>query len=147
MSNEEHPRLNPNTTWRVNYLTRVSAKYKRPGLAKMYVTVLDGKGQSAPGVKVRFDTEPSVGIIYAHLNVWGLTNERGYVEWRHLGRQSPTRYRMFMEEDEIALIENIRTDLGNEYLIDPRTGKIIRYIPVNRPGVYSYRIEVAHKSE
>jgi len=80
-----------------------------------------------------------LGIAYDHPNVFGLTNENGYLEWDHLG--VPTRYLLWMEDDEIPLIENIRTDLGNEYC--RAEGMIGGWRPVNRPGIYSYRIEIS----
>jgi len=142
MSELIEPKVNPNPTWKVNRTERLSACDNRPGLKKIYVTVLDDKGEPLPGVKVRFDTEPSEGIAYDHPNVWGVTDENGYLEWDHFG--VPTRYRLWMEEDEEPLIENIRTDLGNEYCRPP--GSIFRgWRPVNRPGIYSYRIEIQRK--
>lgn len=139
---EEHPRVNPNSAWKVNIKERVSACDNRPGLKKIYVTVLGDKGDPLRGVKVRFETEPSEGIAYDHRDIWGLTDENGYIEWNHLG--IPTRYVLFMEDDEAPLIWNIRTDLGNEYC-SQRAGYLPSYIPVNRPGIYSYRIEVQRK--
>ena len=88
---------------------------------------------------MRFDVEPGRGIAYDHPNVWGVTDEKGNVVWTHLG--TPTRYMIWMEREEDALLENIRTDLGNEYC--RVEGRILGgWRPVNRPGVYSYRIEV-----
>jgi hypothetical protein len=72
--------------------------------------------------------------------VWGYTNERGYIEWDHLG--VPTRYVLFMGDDAIPLIENIRTDLGNEYCKPPGASAWSGNVPVNRPGIYSYRFEI-----
>lgn len=136
------PKVNSNTTWLVKSITRLSACDNRPGLKKIYVTVLDERGEPLRGVKVRFDTEPSYGIAYDHMDVWGLTNGDGYLEWDHLG--VPTRYMLWMEKDENPLIENIRTDLGNEYCCPP--GSIIGcWRPINRPGIYSYRIEIQKK--
>ncbi len=140
----EYPKVNPHATWKVNSTDRRSACENRPGLKKIYVTVLDDKGAPLEGIKVRFDVEPSKGIAYDHPNVWGETDERGCVVWNHLG--VPTRYMLFMEDDETPLIENIRTDFGNEYCRAP--GRILGgWRPVNRPGVYSYRIEVQRKGE
>jgi hypothetical protein len=137
----EEPEVLPNTTWKVNTKERVSACDNRPGLKKIYVTVLDDKNVPLPGVKVRFDTEPSEGIAYDHPNVWGLTNEQGVVEWDHLG--VPTRYRLWMGDEEDPLVTNIRTDLGNEYCYI--NGRATSWRPVNRPGIYSYRIEIQRK--
>jgi len=140
----EEPKINPNLTWKVNSITRLSACDNRPGLKKIYVTVLDDRGEPLQGVKVRFDVEPSQGIAYDHMNVWGGTNESGYLEWDHLG--VPTRYVLWMEDDETSLVENIRTDLGNEYCCPP--GSVVGcWRPINRPGIYSYRIEIQQKGE
>ncbi len=139
----EEPEVHPNPTWKVNTKERLSACDNRPGLKKIYVTVLDDRGEPLRGVKVRFDTEPSEGIAYDHSNVWGMTNEQGYVEWNHLG--VPTRYRLWMEDDDEPLVENIRTDLGNEYCYIG--GMPTSWRPVNRPGIYSYRIEIQRKGE
>jgi len=138
----EEPKVNPNVAWKVNSITRLSACDNRPGLKKIYVTVLDERGEPLHGVKVRFDTEPSEGIAYDHMDVWGLTGESGYLEWDHLG--VPTRYVLWMESDETALVENIRTDLGNEYCCPQGAGSC-SWRPVNRPGIYSYRIEIQRK--
>ena len=140
------PKVNPNPTWKVNKKERLSACDNRPGLKKIYVTVLDEKGLPLRGIKVHFDTEPNEGIAYDHPNVWGLTDENGYLEWDHLG--VPTRYRLWMEDDDTPLVENIRTDLPNEYC-KPGVfeGWIGGWRPVNRPGVYSYRFEIQRKGE
>lgn len=147
MSNERpvEPKVNPNPAWKVNVKERLSACDNRPGLKKIYVTVLDDKGEPLGGIKVRFDVESSQGIAYDHPNVWGLTDENGYLEWNHLG--VPTRYMLWMEDDEDPLVENIRTDLGYEYC---RTGTRRQpggWRPINKPGVYSYKIEVQRKGE
>lgn len=139
----EEPEVNPNTTWKVNTKERLSACDNRPGLKKIYVTVLDDRGEPLRGAKVYFDTEPSEGIAYDHLNIWGLTNEDGYLVWDHLGK--PTRYRLWMENDDEPLVENIRTDLGNEYCYI--NGIRVSWRPVNRPGIYSYLIEIQRKGE
>jgi hypothetical protein len=140
----EEPKVDANNpTWKVTNTERVSACDNRPGLKKIYVTVLDDKGAPLRGVKVRFETEPSEGIAYDHMNIWGLTDENGYLEWDHLG--IPTRYVLYMEDDEAPLIENIRTDLGNEYCKPPGSSWWSGNVPVNRPGIYSYRIKVQKK--
>ena len=127
--------VNPASAWKVNVRKRLSACDNRPGLGKIYVTVLDEKGVPLSGVKARFGIEASQGRAYDHPDTWGLTDERGCVEWDHLG--VPARYLLWMEGDEIPLIENIRTDLGYEYCEGWR--------PVNRPGVYSYQCEIQRK--
>jgi len=139
----EEPKDNPNPTWKVNTKERVSACDNRPGLKKIYVTIVDDKGEPLQGVKVRFDTEPSQGIAYDHMNIWGVTDENGYLEWDHLGKS--TRYRLWMEDDGEPLVENIRTDLGNEYCYV--WGAPTSWRPINRPGIYSYRIEIQRKGE
>ena len=141
----EEPKINPNPSWKVFSWLRLSACDNRPGLKKIYVWAHDEKGDPLQGVKVRFDTEPSMGIAYDHPNVWGRTDKNGYLEWDHLG--IPTRYLLWMEDDELPLIENIRTDLGNEYcnagpVWDPRGWR-----PINKPGVYSYRFVIQRRSE
>lgn len=138
------PKVNPNPAWKVNAKTRLSACDNRPGLKKLYLTVLDDKGEAMSGIKMRFDVEPSQGIAYDHPNVWGMTNEDGYLEWDHLG--VPTRYVIWMEDDETPLVENIRTDLGYEYC-RPAGTTAGGWRPVNKPGVYSYRIEIQRKGE
>jgi hypothetical protein len=105
---------------------------------------LDDKGEPMSGIKVRFDVEPSQGTAYDHPDVWGLTNEQGYLEWDHLG--VPTRYMLWMEDDETPLVENIRTDLGYEYC-RPSGATLGGWRPVNRPGIYSYRIEIERKGD
>ena len=145
MSNENdiEPRSHVNPNWRLLSATRRSACDNRPGLKKMYLKVLDDKGEPLLGVKVRFDTEPSSGIVYDHPNFWGVTGAGGHLEWDHLG--IPTRYMLYMEEDRMPFITNIRTDFGNEYCEagprwDPRGWR-----PVNRPGIYSYDIEIRRR--
>jgi len=135
--------INENAIWKVNGCERLSACDNRPGLKKIYVTVLDEEGGPLADVKVRFDTEPSTGIAYDHPNVWGCTNIRGYLEWDHYG--VPTRYRLWMEDEDIPLIENVRTDLGNEYCNPGTRFSPSGWRPINRPGIYSYRIEIQKK--
>lgn len=127
----------------VKILSRVSACNNRPGLKKIYVTIKNDGDEPLRGIRLGFDTQPSEGIIYDHMNIWGLTDENGYAEWDHLGK--PTRYRFWLENDEVPFIENIRTDLGNEYCVQ-RAGYPWSTIPVNRPGIYSYRLEIVIKS-
>jgi len=144
MSEEKliEPKVNPNQVWNVNTAARLSACDNRPGLKKLYITVLDAGGAPLSGIKLRFDVEPSQGIAYDHPNVWGATDENGYMEWDHLG--VPTRYLLWMEDDETPLIENIRTDLGYEYC-RPEGTLFKGWRPVNRPGVYSYQIEIQRR--
>jgi len=130
-----------NAPWTAT-VTRLAACDNRPGLKKIYVTVLDEDGQPLQGVKVRFDTEGSKGIAYDHMNIWGVTDKNGYLEWNHLG--APTRYALWMEDDGTPLVENIRTDLGYEYC-RPAGTLFAGWRPVNRPGIYSYRIEIRKK--
>jgi len=136
---EEKVKINPNAKWEVRVAERVSACDNRPGMKKIYVTILDEQGEPLQGVKVRFDTEGSRGVAYDHMDIWGVTNENGYLVWDHLG--VPTRYLLWMVDDETPLIENIRTDLGYEYCRPPGT-LFGGWRPVNRPGVYSYLFEI-----
>ena len=146
MSEEEllNPKANPNPAWKVNSKVRISACDNRPGLKKIRVTVVDEEGEPMSGIKIRFDVESSQGIAYDHPNVWGLTDENGYVEWDHLG--VPTRYVFWMEEDETPLVENIRTDLGYAYC-RPAGTTLGGWRPINKPGIYSYRFEVQRKQQ
>ena len=139
---DEEPKVNPSTRWKVTVKDRVSAEANRPGLKKIYVTVLDEKGNAQVGIKVRFDTEPSFGMAYDHMSVWGRTDLNGYLEWDHLG--VPTRYVLYMEDEATPLIENIRTDLGNEYYNPGRVGygEFWGWRPICKPGWFSYRIVI-----
>jgi len=86
-------------------------------------------------------------MAYDQPNVWGVTNKNGYIEWDSFG--VPTRYSFYMENDTEPLVENIRVDLPNEYCNPspwPPTSWVGGWIPVNRPGKYSYRFIVARKS-
>jgi len=123
--------LSPNWSMKKH---RLSACDNRPGLKMIYVTVLDVDGRPIYEAEVGFDTEPSHGIIYDHPDFWGLTDENGYVEWNHLG--IPTQYNLYI--DGHLVVQNIRMDLGNEYC---GTG-IGSWRPVNRPGIYSYWLEL-----
>ena len=142
-------KVNPHEVWKVTRNERLSACDNRPGLKMIYVRVRDEHGDLLEGVKIRFDTEPSSGIAYEHLNVWGVTDEDGYLEWRHLG--VPTRYRLFMGDEEQPLIEEINTARGNEYCNAaswPPSGSNWSpggWRPINRPGIYSFRFEMQRK--
>ena len=121
----------------------LSANENRPGLKKIYVWVTDDKGAPLGGVKVRFDVESGRGgVAYDHPHVWGVTSEQGYLEWNHLG--VPTRYLLWLEDEVEPLVENIRTDLGYEYPVDG-VGNPTSWRPINKPGVYSIRVEVRAK--
>ena len=137
------PWVNPDSAWKVNVKRRVSACDNRPGLKKIYVTVLDENGRPLRGVKVHFETEPSEGIAYDHMNIWGLTDENGYIEWDHLGK--PTSYVLWVGDEEAPLVKNIRTDLGNEYCKPLGSAWWTGNVPVNRPGIYSYWFEIQAK--
>ena len=139
---DELPIVLESDDWEVMRAWRRTACDNRPGLKKLYITVLDDKGEPMSGIKVRFDVEPSQGVAYDHPHVWGLTDENGYLEWNHLG--VPTRYMLWMEDDETPLVENIRTDLGYEYC-RPTGQTHGGWRPVNKPGVYSYDIEIRKK--
>lgn len=116
---------------------RLTPCENRPGLKMIYVKVLDENDGPIYEAEVGFDTKPSHGIVYDHPNFWGLTDENGYVSWNHLG--IPTIYNLFVD-GELA-VSNIRMDLGNEYC---GTG-LGSWRPVNRPGIYSYWIELQRK--
>jgi len=140
--------VNPNSNWKMTHKQRLSACDNRPGLKKIYVTVLNNKGEPLSGIKVRFDVEPSQGVAYDHPHVWGVTDENGYLEWNHFG--VPTCYILWMEDDEVPLVENIRTDLPYEYCNPapwPPQGWYGGWRPVNRPGIYSYRFLVERKGD
>lgn len=137
--------VNPNSHWKVIHKQKLSACDNRPGLKKIYVRVVDEKGEGLHRVKVRFGWESGEGMAYDHANIWGLTDEQGFIEWDHFG--VPTRYMFWMEDDETPLIENIRTDLGYEYC-NPGTWQPWApggWRPVNRPGIYSYRFVIERK--
>ena len=146
---DEWPIVNKNNNWVVRRVYRLSACDNRPGLKMIYVTVLDNKGARLSGVKIRMDVQPTgTGTAFDHPNIWQLTGSRegrkGYWEWNHLG--IPTRYVLWMGSDEIPLIENIRVDLGYEYCNKGRwPWDKWGYNSINRPGVYSYRIEIQRK--
>ncbi|MBM4466497.1 MAG: hypothetical protein FJ014_13240 [Chloroflexi bacterium] len=130
------PRVNPSPWWRVVVASRLSACDNRPGYKKIYVWVRDERGRPLEGVKVRFGWETGRGVAYDHPNIWGLTQEEGFLEWDHFGVAAV--YSLTIGEEGVPLIENIRTDLGNEYCREGLTG----WIPVNRPGIYSYLFEI-----
>ena len=116
---------------------RATACQNRPGLKMLRVTVLGADGEPLEGVKVGFDTVPSYGVAYDHMDIWGLTDENGYLEWNHLG--VPTRYRLWI--GELVILANIRTDLGYGYCgSGPGSWR-----PVNRPGIVSYDFELVRK--
>ena len=141
------PKMNPNAMWRVTYKERLSACANRPGLKKLYIRVVDDRGEGLSGVKVRFGWESGKGTAYDQPNVFGLTNDQGFIEWNHFG--VPTRYSFTMENDEDPLVENIRTDLRPEYCNPsawPPTGWVRGWIPINRNGIFSYRFVVQQKS-
>lgn len=142
-TNDLDPKANQSPSWTVVQAEKVSACKNRPGLKKIYFTALNDAGDPLEGIKVRFDTEPSKGIAYDHRNIWGLTDENGYLEWDHLGK--PARYHLFIGAEQTPLIENIRTDLGNEYCKPPGSWWWQGNRPVNRPGIYSYRIVIRRR--
>lgn len=141
--NELYPKEHANPNWYVKFWERLSACDNRPGMRMIWVKVLDANLVPLAGVKVRFDTEPSSGIAYDHPNTYGITDEEGRVEWRHLG--IPTRYRIFMLDDAMPQVSNIRTDLGNEYCRGEGWPPWAGWRPVNRPGVYSYRLTIVRR--
>ena len=98
------------------------------------ITVLDKDGLPLKGVKVGFDTEPSYGIAWDHPNIWGLTDENGYIEWNHFG--VPTQYRLWIEG--MLTVQNIRTDFENEYC----GSGLGSWRPVNLPGRFSWDFEL-----
>ena len=142
-------KVNPHEVWKVTRNERLSACDNRPGLQMIYVRVRDEQGDPLEGVKIRFDTEPPSGIAYEHLFVWGVTNEDGYLEWRHLG--IPTQYRLFMGNDKQPLIKEINAAIGYEYCNPagwPPSGSswhAYGWRPVNRPGICSFRFELQRK--
>jgi len=139
----EFPKVNPNDAWKVNYHERLSAKDNRPGLKKLYLRIVDDKGDGLSGIKVRFDCEHGRGMAFDHANVWGRTGDQGFIEWDHYG--VPTHYMIWMEDDETPLIENIRTDLRNEYHRESWWDSKFGNRPVNKPGVFSYRFQIQAK--
>lgn len=143
---DELPIVYASERWRVTRAWRRTACENRPGLKMFYVNVTDADGEPLGDVQISFDTEPgNSGTIYDHPYIYGRTGTRrgreGYAEWNHFG--IPTRYMMWVGGE--LLIERLRTDLGYEYCRpgsrwDPRGWR-----PINKPGVYSYTIEVVRK--
>jgi len=144
---DELPIVNESPYWVARRVWRRTACQNRPGLRMMYVNVKDADGEPIGGIHIEFGTEPgSNGNIYDHPDVWGETGSRygrvGYAEWRHPGLSN--RYQLRIEGE--LLIENIRTDLAYEYCRG--RGQVLGgWIPVNRPGVYSYDIEIQRRGE
>lgn len=136
----EHPR------WEVLWVKRRDAcsnKGFSGWSGKMIqVWVTDEKGQPLQGVEVRFDTEPSYGVAYDRPDFGGLTSRFGLVEWNSLG--VPTRYRIWMEDDDAPLLTNVRVDLGREYC---EKGNWLARRPGNWPGFYSYEVRVQAHGE
>jgi hypothetical protein len=136
----EHPR------WKVLWVRKRDACGNEGGSGwsgkMIQVWVVDQEGAPAQGVEVRFDNELSYGIAYDRPDFGGLTSRFGLVEWDSLG--VPTRYRIWMEGDDEPLVENIRTDLGNEYC---QKGNWFSWRPGCRPGFHSYEIKVQARGE
>lgn len=137
---DEWPVVLDSTEWEVLGITRVSACNNRPGYGRFYMRALSASGGFLGAVTVAFDTTPSEGVAYDHMNIWGITGtgqgNLGYLEWNHL--RVPTRYRIYVEG--VLLVDNIRTDLGNEYCKPPGAAPWTGNVPVNRPGIYSYLV-------
>ena len=98
------------------------------------VRVRNTEGNPVPGIKVGFDTEPSRGIAYDHMNVWAFTDENGYVIWDSLG--IPTQYRVWI--NDVLAVTNVGTAFGNEYCGEGRRN----WRAINRPGIYSWALEL-----
>ncbi len=131
-----------NVEWKVDSIKRLTACENRPGRRLMYVTVFDEQGEAMEDVKVRFSIVPSQGTAWDHPNVWGLTNERGYLQWTHLG--VPILYSIWMGDDECPLIEGISTRKGYEYC-RPAGTTHGGWRPINSPGIYSFQIKISHR--
>jgi len=138
----EWPVVRDSDTYLITRIHRRTAWENRPGYKMLRVRIVRD-GQPIGGVFVRFDTQPSEGIAFDHPNIWGVTGRKegnlGYIEWDTFG--IPTRYRLFTDDSDEPLIDNIRTDLGNEYPVPPGAVEPTSWRPTNRPGFYSYDIE------
>lgn len=119
---------------------RLTACENRPGLKMIRLTVVDKNGDPVPDVKVGFDVEDSDGIAYDHPNVFGYTDENGYIEWDHFG--VPTIYGIWINGTQA--VGNIHTDFGYEYC-RPAGTVLGGWIPVNKPGVYSWTLKITVK--
>ena len=144
---DELPVVFESPHWEVVRAWRCTACENRPGLKRFYINVRDADGELLGDVEIEFDTEPGdSGTVYDHPNIYGRTGtrrgRRGYAEWNHFG--VPTRY-MFWIEGEL-LIERLRTDLGYEYCNQGRwPWDKWGYNAINRPGIFSFRIEVQRR--
>lgn len=144
---DEWPVVVEDERWTVERVHRLTAWENRPGQTMFYINIKNERGDPVGGVRIRFETEPSeTGVIYDHPDIWGRTGtlpgREGYAEWNHYG--IPTRYRMVVGT---LSVENLRTDLGNEYPISRRGGPPVSYVPTNRPGQYSYKIDITRREE
>ncbi len=115
---------------------KLSACENRPGLRNFYVMILGKDGKGVYEAEVGLDTVASHGRAYDHKNIYGLTDENGYLEWMHLG--IPTVYNLFINGE--LVVENIRLDAGNEYCGTGRGS----WRPVNKPGTYSFWFELQY---
>jgi hypothetical protein len=138
--NTEHPR------WKVLWVEKVNAcdsKGFSGWSGKMIqVWVVDEKGVPQQGVEVRFGIEPSFGVAYDRPDFGGLTSRFGLVEWDSLG--SPTRYQIWMGDDEAPLVTNVRADLGNEYC---QRGAYPSWRPGCWPGFHPYKLKVQARGD
>jgi len=140
----EWPIVYENPDWEVLVVSRLTACDNRPGYGRIYLWALDWQGGYLGQVEVGYDTRPSEGIAYDHPNIFGTTGTKpgnlGYIEWEHL--KIPTEYRCFVQG--ALLIDHLTTALGNEYC---NPGSVVpwnpgNWRPVNRPGIYSFRIVI-----
>ena len=131
-----------NQNWQGDAVERLDPCENRPGLKVMRVLVKDEEGDPMPGIKVRFDVAPSQGIAYDHQNVWGITDEKGYLEWNHLG--IPALYNMWLEDDVWPLVQGISTRIGFGYC-RPSGSTLGGWRATNRPGVASFWVRISRK--
>ena len=144
-------RVMPSANWRVELLrARTAWENRPPGPSTFRITALDDKGDGLVGVKVAVDTMPSVGMMYEHIDVWGVTGDgrhypAGYIElnYRPLYHQGG-QFRV-MVEDEVVIEDLTTVAVPWEYPTPPGSGTPTSWRPTSGPGLVSYDVVVVRK--
>jgi len=143
-------RVIESTNWKVTLLRARTAWENRRDQSTIRVTVVDEKGGGLSGIPVALETMPSVGQMYVHPAVWGLTGDGahyplGYVEcyypmiWGKGGT-----FRLIVAGE--VLVEALTTvAVPNEYPCPPGSDMPSSWRPTSGPGTVSYDVVVEAK--
>jgi len=134
---DELPIVNESPNWIVTRAWRRTACENQIKDSRIWVT-------APPAAIVHIEHEYGAGQAFDHPNIYGPTDDQGYLQWYNSKR---TPGRMSIEVDGEPLIERVRFDLGRYEYCKTSRWSLFGNRPNNKPGQVVWDIEIQRRGE